>query len=377
MTRFSALVITGFVLIVSSCIPAERNASIQASFEREAEEIRKSILPDRRIGVFNFIKDDAGVITAFETDQPDAITRIDSLFDAYGLSSIPIHTLPDPALGDTIHAVVRVGVANMRRDPRHGAELVDQTISGTPLKILKYQGGWVYIQTPHQYLGWITADSVVPMDANAFVQWQAEPKIQVKSVLSGVYERMDEASLKLSDLSMNALLGFINQSGNWTEVRLPDGRTGFVPASDLGEPVKPADIAPEGWEIVQTSTKFHGIPYLWGGNSSRGLDCSGYTQTVYAANGYQLPRDASMQVEIGTDVPYDSTFSNVVPGDLLFFGDSDRITHVAISLGGPRFIHASTYVMMNSLDPADDNFSEYRKRTLKRIKRIETKTENL
>jgi cell wall-associated NlpC family hydrolase len=84
-----------------------------------------------------------------------------------------------------------------------------------------------------------------------------------------------------------------------------------------------------------------------------------------------------MQVEVGMDVPYDSTYSNVVPGDLLFFGDSDRITHVAISLGGPRFIHASTFVMMNSLDPADSDFSEYRKRTLKRIKRLETKTENL
>src|SRR5690606_22334607 len=206
-----------------------------------------------------------------------------------------------------------------RRDPRHGAELVDQTISGTPLKSLKYQGGWVYIQTPHKYLGWITADARVPMDSKTFAEWQAEPKIQVKSVHSGVYERTDLSSLKLSDLSMNAVLGYVQTSGNWTEVRLPDGRSGFVESSDLGEPTEPTDVAPEGWEIVQTSTKFHGIPYLWGGNSSRGLDCSGYTQTVYAANGYQLPRDANMQVEMGVEVPYDSTFANVVPGDLLFF----------------------------------------------------------
>ncbi len=379
--RLNIYTLTGFVLIlassVASCIPAERNASIQAGLEREAEEIRKSTVPDRRMGVFQFVKDDNGVITSFETDHPIAASRIDSLLEAKGFSTVEIHTLPDPVLGDTIHAVVRVGVANLRREPRHGAELVDQTIMGTRLKILRRQGGWVQVQTPYRYLGWMTLDSATPMTASEYENWESAPKIQVTAVHSGVHEKMDPTSLKLSDLSMNATLGLVATQGAWTQVMLPDGRTGYTPTSDLGSPVTSTDRIPAGWEVVQTASQFHGIPYLWGGNSSRGLDCSGYTQTVYAANGFLLPRDANMQVEIGTDVPIDSTFANVVPGDLLFFGENDRITHVGISLGGPRFIHASTYVMMNSLSQDDPDYSDYRRRTLQRIKRLETKQENM
>ena len=365
------------VLLATACIPAERNASIQSTVERQAEDIRKQTVPDRRIGVFQFMKDESGAITAFETDQPLVATKVDSLLDAHGLSEIPVQLLPDPALGDTVHAVVRVGVANLRRDPRHGAELVDQTIFGTRLKILKRQGGWVYIQTPHKYLGWVTLDSMVPMTADEISRWEAEPKIRVSSALSGVYERADASSLKLSDLSMNAALTLLESSGAWTRVKLPDGREGFTPASDLSRPVTETTRVPAGWEVVQTASQFHGIPYLWGGNSSRGFDCSGFTQTVFAANGFLLPRDANMQVEIGSEIPIDSTFANVVPGDMLFFGEGDRITHVGISLGGPRFIHASTYVMMNSLSPSDPDYSDYRRRTLQRIKRIEQTMENL
>jgi cell wall-associated NlpC family hydrolase len=362
---------------LASCIPAERNASIQATMEREAEEIRQTTVPDRRMGVFQFVKDEGGMITAFETDHPEAATKVDSLLKAHGFSDTPIHTLPDPSLGDTIHAVVRVGVANLRRDPRHGAELVDQTIMGTRLKLLRRQGGWVQVQTPYKYLGWMTLDSATPMTSTDIKIWEQAPKTRVSTVLSSVFEKADPTSLKLSDLSMNATLQLVESNGAWTQVKLPDGRTGYTPTADLGSPVTTTDNVPAGWEVVQTASQFHGIPYLWGGNSSRGLDCSGYTQTVYAANGFLLPRDANMQVEIGTDVPIDSTFANVVPGDLLFFGENDRITHVGISLGGPRFIHASTYVMMNSLSADDPDYSDYRKRTLQRIKRIEPNQENM
>lgn len=365
------------VFLATSCIPAERNASIQSTVERKAEDIRKQVVPDRRIGVFQFVKDDNGAITSFETDQAHIVNTVDSLLAAHGLDHIPVNLLPDPSLGDTTHAIVRVGVANLRREPRHGAELVDQTIMGTRLKILKRQGGWVYIQTPHKYLGWVTLDSTVPMTSDEIAAWEAEPKTRVASVLSGVYERADDSSLKLSDLSMNASLSLLEASGAWSRVKLPDGREGFTPSSDLSNPVTETTRIPAGWEVVQTASQFHGIPYLWGGNSSRGFDCSGFTQTVFAANGFLLPRDANMQVEIGSEVPIDSTFANVVPGDMLFFGEGERITHVGISLGGPRFIHASTYVMMNSLSPSDPDYSDYRKRTLKRIKRIEQPKENL
>jgi len=84
-----------------------------------------------------------------------------------------------------------------------------------------------------------------------------------------------------------------------------------------------------------------------------------------------LPRDANMQVNMGDEIKPDEEFSNVKKGDLVFFGRSeDRITHVGISLGGPIFIHSSGNVHINSFNKDDDNFDNYRFKTLRYIKRI-------
>jgi len=368
-------IIIGLIILFSACTSSKQDRITE--LEEAAEIIRKTTVPDRRVGVFQFNKDEDGNITSFETDHPEAAKRVDSLLKAHSYFDIPIISLPDPALGDSLYAIVRVGVANLRGQPRHSAELVDQVVMGSPLRILKRQGNWIYIQTSYRYLGWMTPESVVITDANGFQAWESKAKVQVHTISSNIYEKMDLASLPLSDLSMNALLALRNDRGQWTEVEMADGRVGFVPSPDLGIPRIIEQKVPEGWQIVRTALRFHGIPYLWGGNSSRGFDCSGYTQTVYVANGYQLPRDANMQVELGTDVAYDSSFSNVIPGDLLFFGENDRITHVGISLGGAQFIHASTYVMMNSLNPDDKDFTAYRRNTLQRIKRLQSSPENL
>lgn len=377
MVRFSFYALLLCTFLLASCIPGEREASISTAMEREAESIRATTVPDRRIGVFSWIKDEHGKITAFETDHALAGQRVDSLLKAYG-KNIPINMLPDPALGDSSYAVVRVTVANLRREPRHGAELVDQVILGTPLKVLKREGGWNYIQTPYNYLGWITAESMIRHDAAAHTSWMEREKSRVTSVAAAVYEKPDPKSIKLADLSMNTEVAVTgsNAPSGWSHVHLPDGRQGFTRADDLGSLVPLTPEPPAGWEIVRTATQFHGIPYLWGGNSSAGFDCSGFTQTVYRAEGYQLPRDANMQVEIGDEITHNADFSNVLPGDLLFFGTETRITHVGISLGGARFIHASTYVMMNSLLPDDADYSEYRSNTLQRIKRLSYTPEN-
>jgi cell wall-associated NlpC family hydrolase len=159
--------------------------------------------------------------------------------------------------------------------------------------------------------------------------------------------------------------------GSWQEVETPDGRTGYIEKNSLKKYINPdTSKLPKRQDVVDQAKKMMGIPYLWGGHSTKGLDCSGFTSTVFRSLGYQLPRDANMQVELGQEIIPTDDYSNILPGDLIFFGPENRITHVGICLGGGHFIHASGDVHINSLDEQDARFNEDRKKAYKNIKRI-------
>jgi cell wall-associated NlpC family hydrolase len=120
-----------------------------------------------------------------------------------------------------------------------------------------------------------------------------------------------------------------------------------------------------------------GIPYLWGGTSSKGFDCSGFTKTVYFLHGVIIPRDASQQALVGKLVDETGDFSKLQPGDLLFFGEKateqnpkERVVHVAIYIGNKRFIHAGNPIRVNSLDPSDELYDAHNATRYLRAKRI-------
>ena len=250
-----------------------------------------------------------------------------------------------------------------------------QAILGTPLQILKKRRGWYYVQTPDEYLGW-TDDHIVMMTPEEMKAWSGKPKVIVTTELTFTRQRPEKTSQTVSDVVAGALLALKGQSGGFYEVEYPDGRTAFA-RREMGSPMpewlNKAKDTPE--TIVATAQRFMGLPYFWGGTSAKGMDCSGFTKTVYFLNGVLLPRDASQQVLVGELV--DTTGGiNLKPGDLLFFGSrerpdrQERVTHVAISLGGKRFIHASTEVRINSLSPGDADYSEHRDEGFLRAKRI-------
>lgn len=358
--------------MVKACNFAEN--SIHNSILSDLDSIQKEFVPDRRIAVFNVIQEDKNSRVVVETDQASVVEAIQSLqLDNPNYSGrITVKSLPDAELGDDLFGVVRVSVANLRRDPRHQAELIDQAVMGSVLKILKKQGGWYYIQTPWDYLGWVTGESFSRYTEEELESnWTKADRVRVTSVDTRIFEEANSSSGVISDVTLGGTVRLINRGNEFSRVRLADGRNGFIYSAHIGGLIETDNsTAPSGSDIVNTAVMFHGLPYLWGGNSGKGFDCSGFTQTVFKDNGYMLPRDANMQVQIGEEVSIENNFEALEPGDLIYFGSDNRITHVGISLGGPKFIHASSYVMINSLDPADEDYTEYRRNTLQVVKRI-------
>ncbi|MEY3369005.1 MAG: hypothetical protein RI973_2160, partial [Bacteroidota bacterium] len=187
----------------------------------------------------------------------------------------------------------------------------------------------------------------------------------------------DESSPVITDLTAGCIARDLGRQGEFRKLGLADGRTGFVretavmPFPDWLNSRKPVAT-----NLLSTAEKMMGRPYLWGGTSGKGMDCSGFTKLVFFLNGLQLPRDASQQVTAGDPVDTDSTLKHLLPGDLLFFGSKaspgkrEKITHVAIYLGSGQIIHASDRVQVESLIPGEPGFAEHRLKTLVRARRM-------
>ncbi|MBK9384256.1 MAG: C40 family peptidase [Planctomycetes bacterium] len=280
----------------------------------------------------------------------------------------PVHPagLHSPADAD---AIVRVSVAPLRGEPRHGAEQVDQVLLGTALRVLERKGGWERVRTPYGYEGWLTAGSTSTLDQGAR-RWTPTHLFALRT--GEALERPADDAAPVIDLVLGVPLRVERAAErDFAELRLPDGRTAWVPASSLVPLAREGEVAPSAEGVLALARALRGLPYLWGGNSAKGFDCSGYTQTVFRLNGVALPRDASPQSACGEDIAWQGGFEAVRPGDLLFFGPKrERITHVAISLGGARFIHCATEVHEASLDPRDPDHEPERRRSLQAIRRV-------
>jgi cell wall-associated NlpC family hydrolase len=181
-------------------------------------------------------------------------------------------------------------------------------------------------------------------------------------------------------LVIGCILPVIKSKRKYYQVQYPDKRLAWVKKNEVLDITEVFDKPITKDELVATAKKFLGIPYLWGGTSSKAIDCSGFTSTVYYMNGTLLQRDASQQTKYGKEITTDYKWKQLQPGDLLFFGrkatDSlpERVTHVALYIGDSEFIHASGKVRINSMDSSRDNFiSSYVPRFVRAV-RIEGET---
>jgi cell wall-associated NlpC family hydrolase len=365
--KIECVVLLGIGILLSACKGS--GSEPNAPLEKQISEIREHYAPDKRVAIFqvNAIKAQKGYVLKGESNLPAAVNGLKEKLKSENISYVDsIQLLPDATLNGEAQGVIRVSVANLRSNPSHSAELATQATLGTPVKIYKREGDWYLIQTPDLYISWVDHGGLEPMSNIEFSRWKTAPKLIYLGTYGNSYEKPKEGSQTVSDLVAGDILERIREEGDFYQVSYPDGRKAYVDKSS-SQPYEEwlSSIDPTEESLVNTSKTLMGLPYLWGGTSSKGVDCSGFTKTIYFLNGMVIPRDASQQIATGEEVDSTRNFENLNPGDLLFFGrpatatTKERVVHVGMWIGNNEFIHASGDVHISSMDKNAPNYDRY------------------
>lgn len=249
-----------------------------------------------------------------------------------------------PAAGQL--GVVTANVISLRASADSDTELVTQGLIGQPLIMEGGQADWYYVQTWDTYRGWIPSYGMKLLDDQTRPYASTGPVAVIRELWVNIHEQSNERSTIITKATVSAELEVVDSAGDWVELRLPNGKIGFIRKSeaklvDKGQALTIWLPSPE--KIVETASRFIGVPYLWGGTSPFGIDCSGFVQLVHRIHGLALLRDAGIQAGDPRCQPV--ARKDVRTGDLVFFGkgkepDISTITHIGIALDNDRFIHS-------------------------------------
>jgi cell wall-associated NlpC family hydrolase len=265
-----------------------------------------------------------------------------------------VQTLPRPGAAQLM--LVVSGVGDVRRQASHQSELVSQVIYGDAVTPLKSEGDWILSRLDDGYIGWIRDWHLKPVSPAALERFRSSSTHRIGANHAAVLSGPEAGEAPVASLVVGTPV--ILREGaprGWAGVELPDGKSGFARSNDLEK--HPARRATPD-RLAATGRCFLGIPYLWGGNTPSGFDCSGLIQRIFRLNGVILPRDSDMQARFGAERYVDSP-SGLEPGDLVFFGKSaESITHVGLVLPNLDLLHAYGQVIENSLDPTSARYSE-------------------
>ncbi|TMM29430.1 NlpC/P60 family protein [Polaribacter aestuariivivens] len=362
------LIITFF--IVASC---DKNSILISGLKGVNDSFHEQYAPDKRVAIYTieFENYDDKIIVKGETDSKEAYVK---LLDSLKILKVDIinkiRVLPDSVVGNKMFAVAKNSVINIRSEPKHSAELGTQGLLGMPLKVLDKEGDFYRVQTPDRYISWVDKGGIELMNKGEFDTWNTSKKIIFTQNFGYVYSERSSNSGIVSDITLGGILKYLSEDASFYEVKYPDGRIGFVKKSEAviyNSWLQKLNPTKENIEAI--AKKMDGFPYLWGGTSSKGMDCSGFTKMVYLMNGLIIPRDASQQVNAGKIVDKNLTFEGLEKGDLLFFGTKatenkkQRVVHVGIWLGNDKmeFIHASGNVHLSSMDVTQPHYDEFNK----------------
>jgi hypothetical protein len=267
------------------------------------------------------------------------------------------------------YGIVNVSTADLRGRASHRAEMVSQGLLGAVVRIAgrSVGDGWLRTTLPDGYAGWMRSWNIVLAPKRDAEEWEEASRAVVAGACAEVLAAPRPDASRVRDLVLGCRLAVLGRRGRWVKVRLPDGTVGWARrrAIDAAGP-----MIPSARSVVATARLFLGGPYLWGGVSPKGADCSGLVQTVFAVHGVRLPRDVAYQCRCGEEIRRHEARA----GDLLFFGPSRRaLSHVGVATGGARFIHAGCPIQEASLDPGHPGYSRHLARNLRLARRVLSK----
>ncbi|MDT0690436.1 SH3 domain-containing C40 family peptidase [Salegentibacter sp. F188] len=366
------------LFIAVSCDQKEENNENKA--EKSIAEVRQEFAPDKRVALFDIQaekKEDIYVLKG-ESNLPEAVNNLKKKLEAENVNfRDSIKILPQEEMENMKHGVIKISVANLRGEAAHSSELVTQATLGTPVKVYKKEDNWYLIQTPDNYLSWVDGGGVQIFSDAEFKDWKSSEKLIYLQPFGNSYAEADETSGVVSDLVAGAIFELSGEKNGYFQVKYPDGRTAYIQQNEAKKYMDWLEnLDPEGEDLIATSKKLMGLPYLWGGTSAKGVDCSGYTKTVFFLNGMVIPRDASQQVHTGKLIDSTRNFEKLIPGDLLFFGrpatdsTSERVVHVGMWIGNNEFIHSSGSVHVSSVAKEAPNYDDFNYNRYLRTKRL-------
>jgi len=253
------------------------------------------------------------------------------------------------AFGICIHPYVPI-----RAEASEGSEMISQLVFGEVYSILDVNNHWLNIRTDFDsYKGWINRSQSLLISKKAFLEYREADNI--------CFQPFNRLSCLSDSTVMTIPIGSFLPTLNNGMIYI-NSNTYIFEGQSISYSVKPVK------SFLHYAHQLMNTPYLWGGRSSFGMDCSGFTQLIYKLGGISLPRDSSMQAKRGETISF---LTDAIPGDLLFFDNEDgTINHVGIYKGNEWIIHASGSVREDRVDHHGifrDGVYSHKLRLIKRI----------
>lgn len=295
---------------------------------RDVSDLGRKWVPDVRLGVLDVSVEPERLVGS--TTSRDALTALRRLAAEAGRTA-DVRLLPDVSVRDQPAAVVTAAVAPLLRDPRISADRVSEALHGESLTLLERRDGvWLRVRAADGYHAWTHAGYLAVGSAD----WAEDWSVRASGRSLGAEVRLEDQRFRLA-VGTRVVLRHDGQ------VEIADGRIGGLSAGlvrlDAELRAEARHVAAPEW----AARWFSGAPYLWGGRTEWGVDCSGLVQATYAARGVGLPRDSDQQSLAGREVPIDAAGAGYEAGDVLCFADGQRVSHVALWAGAGRVVHSA------------------------------------